>query len=110
MAIKQKRTVMLNRSHVAYDVHRAMVEVLVPAVVAEDEYNVRLTPSTWLSSPESWAEQLLQIHRALRRKYVPLTAVDIRARAVNTYDRPLADTRDRLVDEFLRVGIWFPIG
>lgn len=100
---------MLNRLHVDYDVNRAMFDVLVPAVVAEDEYNVNLTPSTWLPGPEPWADRLLQIHRALRRKYVPLTAVDIRARAVNTYDRPLADTRDKLVDEFLRVGIWFSI-
>ena len=101
---------MPSRLQVDYDVNRAMFEVLVPAVIAEDEYNVRLTPSTWLASPEPWADRLMQIHRALRRKYVPLTAVDIRVRAVNTFDRPLADTRDRLVDEFLRVGIRFPIG
>lgn len=101
---------MPNRLQVNYDVNRAMFEVLVPAVVAEDEYNVGLAPSTWLPGPEPWAERLVQIHRALRRKYVPLTAMDIRARAINTYDRPLADTRDRLVDEFVRVGMLFPIG
>jgi len=101
---------MPNRLQIDYDVNRAMFEVLVPAAIAEDEYNVRLKPSSWNPSPEPWASQLLHIHDALRKKYAPLIAEDIRARAVNTYDRPLAVTRDSIVDDILRAGLWFPIG
>jgi hypothetical protein len=101
---------MPNRMQVSYDVNRAMFHVLVPMLIPEDEYNVGLRPSTLNIGPDPWADQLLAIFEALRAKYAQLHAEDIRTEAVKTYDRPLADTRDRIVDEILLAGIWFPTG
>ena len=101
---------MPNRMQVSYDVNRAMFHVLVPTLVPEDEYNIGLKPSHLNIGPEPWADQLSAIFEALRTKYARLHAEDIRREAVKTYDRPLADTRDRIVDEILLAGMWFPMG
>jgi hypothetical protein len=101
---------MPNRTQVNYDVNRAMFHVLVPTLIPEDEYNVGLRPSSWNECPEPWAHQLSAIFEALRMKYALLHADDIRGKAVKTYNRPLADTRDRIVDEILVAGLWFPMG
>jgi predicted nucleic-acid-binding protein len=101
---------MPNRMQVSYDVNRAMFHVLVPTLIPEDEYNVGLRPSNLNIGREPWADQLSAIFEALRAKYAQLHAEDIRTEAVRTYDRPLADTRDHIVDEILLAGIWFPTG
>lgn len=101
---------MPNRIQVNYDVNRAMFHVLVPTLIPEDEYNVGLKPSNLNIGPEPWADRLSAIFGTLRTKYVQLHAEDIRTRAVKTYDRPLADTRDRIVEEILLAGLWFPTG
>lgn len=101
---------MLNRVQINYDVNRAIFHVLVPTLIPEDEYNVGLRPSSWNHDPEPWADQLSAILATLRTKYAQLHAEDIRMKAENTYDRPLADTRDGIVDEILIGGMWFPTG
>jgi hypothetical protein len=101
---------MLNRMQINYDVNRAMFHVLVPTLIPEDEYNVELRPSTLNIGPEPWAHQLSAIFDMLRRKYAQLHAEDIRMTAVNTYDRPLADIRDGIVNEILLADLWFPTG
>ncbi|HEX6119901.1 MAG TPA: hypothetical protein VFZ03_10680 [Dongiaceae bacterium] len=101
---------MPNRTQVNYDVNRVMFHVLVPTLIAEDEYNVDLKPSSWNHDPEPWAKQLAEIFAALRMKYAQLHEDDVRVKAVTTYDRPLADTRDSIVDEILVAGLWFPRG
>jgi hypothetical protein len=101
---------MPNRMQIYYDVNRVMFHVLVPTLIPEDEYNVGLRPSTLNIGPEPWANQLSEIFAALRAKYAQLHAEDIRTKAVKSYDRPLADTRDSIVDEILVAGTWFPTG
>ena len=101
---------MPNRMQVNYDVNRAMFHVLVPTLISEDEYNVGLKPSNLNIGPDPWADRLSAILLALRAKYAQLHAEDIRTRAVKTYDRPLAHTRDSIVDEILHAGLWFPTG
>lgn len=101
---------MPNRVQVNYDVNRVMFHVLVPTLIPEDEYNVGLRPSNLNIGPEPWADQLSAIFEALRTKYAQLQADDIRWEAVQTYNRPLADTRDRIVDEILLADVWFPTG
>ena len=101
---------MPNRMQVNYDVNRAMFHVLVPTLIPEDEYNVGLKPSTLNIGPDPWADRLSAIFQALRAKYAQLHAEDIRMKAVKTYDRPLAHTRDSIVDEILHAGLWFPKG
>jgi hypothetical protein len=101
---------MPNRMQINYDVNRAMFHVLVPTLIAEDEYNVGLKPSSWNLGLEPWANQLSDIFATLRTKYAELHSDDVRVKAVTTYDRPLADTMDRIVDEILVAGLWFPRG
>jgi hypothetical protein len=101
---------MLNRTQLNYDVNRAMFHVLVPTLIPEDEYNVELRPSNLNIGTEPWAHQLSAIFDTLRRKYGQLHAEDIRIKAVNTYDRPLADIRDGIVNEILLADLWFPNG
>jgi hypothetical protein len=101
---------MPNRMQIHYDVNRVMFHVLVPTLIPEDEYNVGLTPSSCNIGPEPWAHQLSEIFAALRAKYAQLHAEDIRITAANTYDRPLADIRDSIVDEILVAVLWFPTG
>lgn len=101
---------MPNRMQINYDVNKVMFHVLVPTLIPEDEYNVGLTPSTWNIGPEPWANQLSAIFAMLRTKYAQLHAEDIRMKAATTYERPLADTMDGIVDEILVAGLWFPNG
>lgn len=101
---------MPNRMQVNYDVNRVMFHVLVPTLIPEDEYNVCLKPSNLNIGPEPWADQLSAILEALRTKYAQLHAEDVRTKAVRTYDRPLADIRDSIVDEILVADLWFPTG
>jgi hypothetical protein len=101
---------MPNRMQINYDVNKAMFHVLVPTLIPEDEYNVGLTPSNWNIGPEPWANQLSAIFATLRAKYAQLHAEDIRLKAETTYERPLADTMDSIVDEILVAGLWFPNG
>jgi len=101
---------MPNRVQINYDVNRAMFHALVPTLIPEDEYNIGLKPSNWNTGPEPWANQLSAIFAALRLKYARLHANDIVQRAEHTYDRPLADIRDSIVDEILVADLWFPTG
>lgn len=101
---------MPNRTQINYDVNKAMFHVLVPTLIPEDEYNLGLTPSDWNIGPEPWANQLATIFAALRTKYAQLQAEDIRLRAETSYQRSLADTMDRIVDEILVADLWFPTG
>lgn len=101
---------MPNRMQVNYDVNRAMFHVLVPTLIPEDEYNIGLRPSNLNIGPEPWADQLSAIFDALRAKYAQLHADDVRIKAVRTYNRPLADVRDSIVDEILVADLWFPTG
>jgi len=101
---------MFNRMQINYDVNKAMFHVLVPTLIPEDEYSVELRPSSLNIGPEPWAHQLSAILNNLRCKYAQLHAVDIRIRAVNTYDRPLSDIRDSIVNEIVFAGLWFPNG
>ena len=101
---------MPNRMQINYDVNKAMFHVLVPTLIPEDEYNVGLTPSNWNIGPEPWANQLSAILAALRSKYAQLHAENVRLKAETTYERPLADTMDSIVDEILVAGLWFPNG
>ncbi len=101
---------MPNRMQVNYDVNRAMFHVLVPTLIPEDEYNIGLRPSNLNIGPEPWADQLSAIFDALRAKYAQLHADDVRIKAVTSYNRPLADIRDSIVDEILVADLWFPTG
>jgi hypothetical protein len=101
---------MPNRMQVNYDVNRAMFHVLVPTLIPEDEYNIGLRPSNLNIGPEPWADQLSAIFEALRAKYAQLHADDVRIKAVTSYNRPLADIRDSIVDEILVADLWFPTG
>ena len=101
---------MPNRMQINYDVNKVMFHVLVPTLIPEDEYNVGLTPSNWNIGPEPWANQLSAILATLSTKYAQLHAEDVRLRAETTYERPLADTMDSIVDEILVADLWFPNG
>ncbi len=101
---------MPSRMQIDYDVNRAMFHVLVPTLIPEDEYNAGLKPSSLNIGAEPWASQLSEIFAALRRKYEQLHADDIRVNAAETYDRPLAFTRNIIVNAILQAGIWFPTG
>ncbi|MEZ5831132.1 MAG: hypothetical protein R3D05_08120 [Dongiaceae bacterium] len=101
---------MPNRMQINYDVNKAMFHVLVPTLIPEDEYNVTLKPSNWNIGPEPWANQFRAILSMLSKKYDQLPAENLRAKAVDTYDRSLADTRDSIVDEILVANLWFPTG
>jgi hypothetical protein len=101
---------MPNRMQINYDVSKVMFHVLVPTLIPEDEYDVGLTPSDWNIGPEPWAYQLSTIFEALSTKYAQLNAEDIRLIAETTYQRPLADTMDSIVDEILVADLWFPNG
>lgn len=106
----ERRDAMPSLQQVDFDVHRAIVQTLVPRRVAEDAYSVGLKPSSYTASRESWASDLSEIHGTLRRKYAKLQAADLRATAAVTYDQPLANTKDQIVEEILGAGVWFPIG
>ena len=95
---------------VDFDVHRAIVQTLVPRRVAEDAYSVGLKPSSYTACRDHWATDLSDIHGALRRKYASLEIADVKATAAVTYDQPLANTKDRIVEEILGAGVWFPRG
>lgn len=101
---------MPNRTQINYDVNKVMFHVLVPTLIPEDEYDVGLTPSDWNIGPEPWAHQLSTIFEALRTKYAQLHTEDLRLIAETTYQRPLADTMDSIVDEILVADLWFPNG
>jgi hypothetical protein len=101
---------MPNRMQINYDVNKVMFHVLVPTLIPEDEYDVGLTPSDWNIGPEPWAYQLSTIFEALRAKYERLHAENIRLIAETTYQRPLADIMDSIVDEILVADLWFPNG
>lgn len=105
-----KDAALLNRQQVDFEVHRAIVETLVPQRIAEDDYNVRLKPSNCTDCPAAWARELVRIRAALRRKYGRLTAEDNPAEATATYDQPLCNTKDCIVEEILGAAIWFPRG
>jgi hypothetical protein len=106
----ERTKAMPSLQQIDYDVHRAIVQTLVPRRVAEDAYSVGLKPSSYTASRESWASDLSEIHGALRRKYAKLQAADLRATAAVTYDQPLANTKDQIVEEILGAGVWFPVG
>ena len=95
---------------VDFDVHRAIVQTLVPRRVAEDAYSVGLKPSSYTACRDNWASDLSDIQGALRRKYARLDIADVRATAAVTYHQPLANTKDRIVEEILGAGVWFPRG
>jgi hypothetical protein len=99
-----------SRLQIDFDVHRAIVQTLVPRRIAEDEYSVRLKPSSCAGCPDSWARDLTDIQAALRKKYGRLEIADVFAAAASTYNQPLSNTKDRIVEEILGAGIWFPIG
>lgn len=105
-----RRASMPSLQQVDFDVHRAIVQTLVPRRVAEDAYCIGLKPSSYTACRDNWANDLSEIHGALRRKYAKLPAADLRATAAVTYDQPLANTKDRIVEEILGAGAWFPIG
>jgi hypothetical protein len=96
---------MPNRTEVNYDVNKAMFHVLVPTLIPEDEYNVGLAPSDWNIGAEPWANRLSAIFAALHAKYAQLRAEHSHLGAETTYERPLADTMDRIVDEILVAGV-----
>jgi hypothetical protein len=104
------RDSMPSRQQIDFDVHRAIVQTLVPRRVAEDAYSVRLTPASCTECPDSWAGELSSIRRTLRQKYARLDIADVHAAAAATYDQPLANTKDRIVEEILGASIWFPRG
>jgi hypothetical protein len=99
-----------SRQQIDFDVHRAIVQTLVPRRIAEDEYNVSLKPSSCTSCRDSWARDLADIQAALCQKYGRLEIADVFAAAATTYNQPLSNTKDRIVEEILGAGIWFPIG
>jgi hypothetical protein len=108
--IPQRRDEMPSLQQVDFDVHRAIVQTLVPRRVAEDAYSVGLKPSSYTACRDHWASDLSDIQGALRRKYARLEIADMRATAAVTYHQPLANTKDRIVEEILGAGVWFPRG
>ena len=106
----ERKQPMPSLQQVDFDVHRAIVQTLVPRRVAEDAYSVGLKPSSYTASRDHWATDLSDIHGALRRKYASLEIADVKATAAVTYDQPLANTKDRIVEEILGAGVWFPRG
>ncbi|NJO22192.1 MAG: hypothetical protein HC868_03655 [Sphingomonadales bacterium] len=108
--IPDRRDAMPSLQQVDFDVHRAIVQTLVPRRVAEDAYSVGLKPSSYTACRDHWASDLSDIQGALRRKYASLEIADVKATAAVTYDQPLANTKDRIVEEILGAGVWFPIG
>ena len=108
--IPERSDAMPNLQQVDFDVHRAIVQTLVPRRVAEDAYSVGLKPSSYTANRDNWASDLADIQGALRRKYARLEIADMRATAAVTYHQPLANTKDRIVEEILGAGVWFPIG
>jgi hypothetical protein len=108
--IAERRDAMPSLQQVDFDVHRAIVQTLVPRRVAEDAYSVGLKPSSYTACRDHWATDLSDIHGALRRKYASLAIADVKATAAVTYDQPLANTKDRIVEEILGAGVWFPQG
>lgn len=108
--IAERRDSMPSPQQVDFDVHRAIVQTLVPRRVAEDAYSVGLKPSSYTACRDNWASDLSDIQGTLRRKYVRLEIADMRATAAVTYNQPLANTKDRIVEEILGAGVWFPRG
>lgn len=108
--IPERRDEMPSLQQVDFDVHRAIVQTLVPRRVAEDAYSVGLKPSSYTACRDHWASDLSDIQGALRRKYARLEIADMRATAAVTYNQPLANTKDRIVEEILGAGVWFPRG
>jgi len=108
--IPERRDAMPSLQQVDFDVHRAIVQTLVPRRVAEDAYSVGLKPSSYTACRDSWASDLSDIHGALRRKYATLEITDVQATAAVTYNQPLANTKDRIVEEIMGSGVWFPRG
>ena len=106
----ERKEPMPSLQQVDFDVHRAIVQTLVPRRVAEDAYSVGLKPSSYTACRDHWATDLSDIHGALRRKYASLEIADVKATAAVTYDQPLANTKDRIVEEILGAGVWFPRG
>ena len=106
----ERKQPMPSLQQVDFDVHRAIVQTLVPRRVAEDAYSVGLKPSSYTASRDHWATDLSDIHGALRRKYASLEIANVKATAAVTYDQPLANTKDRIVEEILGAGVWFPRG
>jgi hypothetical protein len=106
----ERKQPMPSLQQVDFDVHRAIVQTLVPRRVAEDAYSVGLKPSSYTACRDHWATDLSDIHGALRRKYAGLEIADVKATAAVTYDQPLANTKDRIVEEILGAGVWFPRG
>ena len=105
-----ERSTMPNRLQIDFDVHRAMVQTLVPHRIAEDAYSIGLKPSSYTACRDHWASDLSDIRGTLRCKYARLDAADVKATAAVTYDQPLANTKDRIVEEILEAGVWFPRG
>lgn len=108
--IPERRDAMPTLQQVDFDVHRAIVQTLVPRRVAEDAYSVGLKPSSYTACREHWASDLSDIQGALRRKYAGLEIADMQATAAVTYHQPLANTKDRIVEEIMGAGVWFPRG
>lgn len=106
----ERSDAMPSLQQVDFDVHRAIVQTLVPRRVAEDAYSVGLKPSSYTACRDHWASDLSDIQGALRRKYARLEIADMRATVAVTYHQPLANTKDRIVEEILGAGVWFPRG
>ena len=106
----ERKEPMPSPQQVDFDVHRAIVQTLVPRRVAEDAYSVGLKPSSYTACRDNWASDLSDIQGALRRKYARLEIADMWATAAVTYNQPLANTKDRIVEEILGAGEWFPRG